>query len=71
MAIEAMDRVKALLRDFEADQLEFRKIARNAKNAEEAKKLMRSHPARTLLSVPAGFFRSPKGFRALPQPRRA
>jgi RNA polymerase sigma factor (sigma-70 family) len=42
MAREAEDRVKTLVREFEADQLEFRKIARTAQNVEEAKKLMRS-----------------------------
>ena len=44
---EAQDRVKALIREFEADQLEFRKIAQKTKNVDEAKKLMRSHRGAT------------------------
>ena len=40
---EAQERVKGLMREFEADQLEFRKVAQNAQNLEEKKKLARNH----------------------------
>ncbi len=66
VAIEAMDRVKALLRDFEADQLEFRKIARNAKNSEEAKKLMRSHPGANPAFCAGGLLQIAEGFPGTP-----
>ncbi len=63
---EAEGRVKALLREFETNQSEFRKLARSAKNVEEAKKLQRSHLGANPAFYAGAFLQIAEGFPGTP-----